>query len=73
MPIELLYMTESIEHWIEQQALIENEQAQHDIINLKVELYKLLRANNQTSTTPQRQPRGVTAAAAAATVLGIGI
>ena len=43
----------------------------HDIVNLKLEMNTLLRANSKTSTTLQRQPRG--AAAAAAAVLGIGI
>ena len=34
---------------------------------------KLLRANNQISTTLQRQPSGAAAAAAATAVLGIGL
>ena len=43
-------------HWIAQQTMIENQQAQHDIVNLKLEMNTLLRANSQTSTTLQRQP-----------------
>ena len=72
-PLNFTNMTDSTAglHWIAQQTMIENQQAQHDIVNLKLEMNTLLRANSQTSTTLQRQPRG--AAAAAAAVLGIGI
>ena len=72
-PLNFTNMTDSTAglHWIAQQTMIENQQAQHDIVSLKLEMNTLLRANSQTSTTLQRQPRG--AAAAAAAVLGIGI
>ena len=46
-------MTDSIAglHWIAQQTMIENRQAQHDRPNLKLEMKTLLRANSQASTT----------------------
>ena len=74
-PLNFTYMIDSTAglHCIMQQKMIENQQAQHDIIDLKLEMNTLLRANSQTSTTLQRQPRGAAAAAAADTLLGIGI
>ena len=73
-PLNFTDMTDSTAglHWIAQQTMIENEQAQH-IINLKLELNTLLRANSQNSATLQRQPRGAASATAAAAVLGMGV
>ena len=67
-PLTCTNMTDSTAglHWIAQQTMIENQQSQHDIINLKLEINTLLRANIQTSTTLQKQSRD------AAAVLGIG-
>ena len=73
-PLNFTNMTDSTAglHWIAQQTMIENKQAQH-IVNLKLEMNTLLRANSQTSTTLQRQPRGAAATTEAAAALGIGI
>ena len=73
-PLNCKHMTDSTAglHWIAQQTMIEHQQSQHDIINLKLEMNTLLRANIQTSTTLQKQSRDAAAAAAATAVLGIG-
>ena len=73
--IELTDMTDSTAglHWITQQIMTENPQVQLDIINFKLEMNTLQRANNQTSTRLQRQALGAAAVAAASAVLGVGI
>ena len=58
-------------YWIAQQTMMENKRAQEDIENL-LEMNTLPKANSRMSSN-LRQPRGTTAAAVAAAVLGIGI
>ena len=49
-------MTESTAglHRIAKQTVIEDQQDQHDIVNFKLEMNTLLKANSQTSTTLQK-------------------